>query len=64
MSPGRTVRARKVGDLPALLTILQRSHQLHGYPVRGSAVREDRVVGHVALHPADAVLMVVGEQAD
>jgi len=66
------VRTRRQHDLPALLALLQRTHEQAGYPVRASAVRSEwlastaelhgavaiageRVVGHVALHPADGV---------
>lgn len=65
------VRDRRADDLPALLRLLQRTHEQDGYPVRQSVVHagwlaapdellgavalaDDRVVGHVALHPADA----------
>ena len=65
-----TVRDRRPGDLPALLTLLQRTHEQEGYPVRLAAVSPqwlaspaellgavatdgERVVGHVALHPAE-----------
>ena len=65
-----TVRDRQPADLPALLTLLQRTHEQEGYPVRAAAVSAewlassaelvgavatsgDRVLGHVALHPAD-----------
>ncbi|KQS54667.1 hypothetical protein ASG36_19540 [Geodermatophilus sp. Leaf369] len=73
------VRPRAGADLPGLLAILQRSHELHAYPVRASVVRADwlalptelmgavaehegRVVGHVALHPADGPGHDAGEQ--
>ncbi len=66
------VRERRGPDLPALLALLQRTHEQEGYPVRAAAVRADwlasprelwsavavdgdRVVGHVALHPAPPV---------
>lgn len=32
------VRARRAGDLPALLVVLRRTHELEGYPVRAVAV--------------------------
>ncbi|GGF98936.1 hypothetical protein GCM10007304_11080 [Rhodococcoides trifolii] len=35
------VRPRLDGDMPALLRILQRSHELFGYPVRATVVRAD-----------------------
>ncbi|MGU3435107.1 GNAT family N-acetyltransferase [Actinomycetes bacterium M1A6_2h] len=35
------VRPRLDGDMPDLLRILQRSHELFGYPVRASVVRAD-----------------------
>jgi GNAT superfamily N-acetyltransferase len=38
---GVVVRPRTDDDLPELLPILQRSHELHGYPVRASVVRAD-----------------------
>ena len=64
------MRDRREGDLPALLALLQRTHEQEGYPVRAAAVSADwlaspaelagavatdgaRVLGHVALHPAD-----------
>ncbi len=69
MSPH--LRDRAPGDLPALLVLLQRTHEREGYPVRAAAVSADwlaapteliglvatgggRVLGHVALHPADS----------
>ena len=39
--PHIVVRPRRDTDLPGLLTLLQRSHEQHGYPVRASAVRAD-----------------------
>lgn len=57
MTPaGPLVRPRRDADLPALLEILQRSHELHGYPLRASVVRGDwlatptELVGLVAEH--------------
>jgi len=67
---GPLVRERRPGDLPQLLSLLARTHEEVGYPVRSSAVSAawlappgelfaavavagGRVVGHVALHPAD-----------
>lgn len=67
--PGRSLRPRRPGDLPALVEILARTHAESAYPKRASNVRAgwiadpqelgawvaldgDRVVGHVALHPA------------
>ncbi len=35
------VRPRVPADLPALVAILRRSHEEHGYPVRASVVRAD-----------------------
>ena len=66
----RVVRVREPRDLPVLLTLLGRTHEQDGYPVRAAAVSAawlappgelsaavavdgDRVVGHVALHPAE-----------
>lgn len=62
------VRRRHAADLPALLVLLQRTHEQHGYPVRPAAVRTDWIAsadqlggwvaddgtvrGHVALQPA------------
>ncbi|WP_375499240.1 GNAT family N-acetyltransferase [uncultured Jatrophihabitans sp.] len=36
-----SVRPRRDADLPVLLTMLQRTHEREGYPVRASAVRAD-----------------------
>lgn len=64
------VRPRKPDDLPPLVSLLQRTHDQEGYPVRAKAVSADwlaspgallgavavdgdRVVGHVALLPAE-----------
>jgi len=38
---GVAVRARRTGDLPVLLALLQRTHEDEGYPVRASAVHAD-----------------------
>ncbi len=63
------LRPRHPDDLPALLALLQRTHEQEGYPVRAEAVSAwwlasdaelggwvvtsgERVLGHVALHPA------------
>jgi GNAT superfamily N-acetyltransferase len=68
---GVALRPRRAEDLPALLAVLQRTHEQESYPVRPEAVSGgwlasgaelwsavavdgDRVVGHVALHPAGA----------
>jgi predicted N-acetyltransferase YhbS len=39
--PDLVVRARTADDLPALLAILARSHERHGYPRRREVVRAD-----------------------
>ncbi|MFC7572385.1 hypothetical protein ACFQX8_08080 [Klenkia terrae] len=60
-TPGLTVRPREDADLPRLLEILQRSHELVGYPVRASVVRADwlalptELVSAVAVHDGRVV---------
>lgn len=55
------VRPRVPADLPALVAILQRSHDQHGYPVRASVVRADwlalptELLGVVAEHDGRVV---------
>ena len=59
--PALTMRPRQDADLPALLVILRRSHELYGYPVRASVVRADwlalptELAGAVALHEGRVV---------
>jgi len=53
--PDLVVRTRTADDLPALLAILARSHERHGYPRRSEVVRadwlatDDELVGLVAV---------------
>lgn len=55
------MRPRRDGDLPDLLVILRRSHELYGYPVRASVVRADwlaqpsEIASAVAVHAGRVV---------
>ncbi len=53
--PGIVVRPREDDDLPRLLEILQRSHELAGYPVRASVVRAEWLAPTTELSSAVAV---------
>lgn len=80
VDPRLTVRPREEADLPVLVTVLQRTHEREGYPVRATAVRADwlasetellgavadydeRIVGHIALHPTAPPGHDAGEDA-
>ncbi len=49
------MRPRQDADLPVLLEVLRRSHELHGYPVRASVVQADWLAPSTELSAAVAV---------
>jgi len=75
---GVALRGRTAADLPALLALLQRTHEQEGYPVRAAAVSADwladpvelggwvaadaQVRGHVALHPPKGPALALWQQ--